>query len=258
VKSYLARLYKYFSKADKKIDINTIQKKALPQHIAIIMDGNGRWAKKRGLPRTIGHRAGVESLKKIVEACGEIGIKYLTVYAFSTENWKRPKEEVDTLMNLLVEYIEKELDTLDKNGVCIKPIGNLLELPENAKHQIYKAIEKTKNNHKLYLQIALNYGGRRELVHAIQGIVRDVSDGKLNRELIDEQVVSQYLYTAGIPDPDLIIRPSGEMRVSNFLLWQLAYAELWVTNVLWPDFRSEHLLQAIFEYQQRQRRFGAL
>lgn len=222
------------------------------------MDGNGRWAKKRGLPRTIGHRAGVESLKKIVEACGEIGIKYLTVYAFSTENWKRPKEEVDTLMNLLVEYIEKELDTLDKNGVCIKPIGNLLELPENAKHQIYKAIEKTKNNHKLYLQIALNYGGRRELVHAIQGIVRDVSDGKLNRELIDEQVVSQYLYTAGIPDPDLIIRPSGEMRVSNFLLWQLAYAELWVTNVLWPDFRSEHLLQAIFEYQQRQRRFGAL
>ena len=258
MKSYLARLYKYFSKADKKIDINTIQKKALPQHIAIIMDGNGRWAKKRGLPRTIGHRAGVESLKKIVEACGEIGIKYLTVYAFSTENWKRPKEEVDTLMNLLVEYIEKELDTLDKNGVCIKPIGNLLELPENAKHQIYKAIEKTKNNHKLYLQIALNYGGRRELVHAIQGIVRDVSDGKLNRELIDEQVVSQYLYTAGIPDPDLIIRPSGEMRVSNFLLWQLAYAELWVTNVLWPDFRSEHLLQAIFEYQQRQRRFGAL
>jgi undecaprenyl diphosphate synthase len=258
VKSYLARLYKYFSKADKKIDINTIQKKALPQHIAIIMDGNGRWAKKRGLPRTIGHRAGVESLKKIVEACGEIGIKYLTVYAFSTENWKRPKEEVDTLMNLLVEYIEKELDTLDKNGVCIKPIGNLLELPENAKYQIYKAIEKTKNNHKLYLQIALNYGGRRELVHAIQGIVRDVSDGKLNRELIDEQVVSQYLYTAGIPDPDLIIRPSGEMRVSNFLLWQLAYAELWVTNVLWPDFRSEHLLQAIFEYQQRQRRFGAL
>ncbi|QNB45736.1 isoprenyl transferase [Thermanaerosceptrum fracticalcis] len=256
--SYLARLYKYFSKTDKKIDINALQTKTLPQHIAIIMDGNGRWAKKRGLPRTIGHRAGVESLKKIVEACGEIGIKYLTVYAFSTENWKRPKEEVDTLMNLLVEYIEKELDTLDKNGVCIKPIGNLLELPENAKHQIYKAIEKTKNNHKLYLQIALNYGGRRELVHAIQGIVRDVSDGKLSRELIDEQVVSQYLYTAGIPDPDLIIRPSGEMRVSNFLLWQLAYAELWVTNVLWPDFRPEHLLQAIFEYQQRQRRFGAL
>lgn len=256
--SYLTRLSKYFSKTDKKIDINDLQTKALPQHIAIIMDGNGRWAKKRGLPRTIGHRAGVESLKKIVEACGEIGIKYLTVYAFSTENWKRPKEEVDTLMNLLVEYIEKELETLQRNGVCIKPIGNISELPENARNQIYKSIEKTKNNNKLYLQIALNYGGRRELVHAIQGIVRDVSDGKLSRELIDEQVVSQYLYTAGIPDPDLIIRPSGEMRVSNFLLWQLAYAELWVTNVLWPDFEPEHLFQAIFDYQQRQRRFGAL
>lgn len=247
----------FFSR-NKTIEKNTILKKALPRHIAIIMDGNGRWAQNRGLPRVAGHRAGVESLKHIIEFCSEINISYLTVYAFSTENWKRPKEEINTLMNLIIEYIERELDVLDKNGVKINPIGILEELPHNTLRCIEKASKKTKDNNKLVLNVALNYGGRAEITQAVKSICQKVTDGEYNIEDINENLISSFLFTPNMPDPDLMIRPSGEMRLSNFLLWQLAYSELWVTNVLWPDFTPQHLINAIYDFQNRDRRFGGI
>ncbi|MCG0277245.1 MAG: isoprenyl transferase [Thermanaeromonas sp.] len=230
----------------------------LPRHLAIIMDGNGRWAVKRGLPRVVGHRAGVETLREIVKACLEWGIEILTVYAFSTENWKRPREEVDTLMELLVEYLQKEADELHRQGVKIGAIGRLYELPEKAQRELMRAKELTARNRKLLLNLALNYGGRAELVDACCAVVRDVLRGKLRVEDIDERVLNSYLYTAGLPDPDLLIRTAGEMRFSNFLLWQSAYTELWVTPVLWPDFRREDLLAALHDYARRERRFGGI
>lgn len=238
--------------------LSQIKSHSVPVHIGIIMDGNGRWAKKRGLPRTAGHRAGMESLKRAVKACTEAGVKYLTVYAFSTENWKRPQDEVDALMNLLVEYINKELTELGANGVRVKAIGKLSGLPESAQRQVAKAEVNTAGNSKLFLQIALNYGGRRELTEAVQEICRQAATGELNRGDINEELISNYLYTAGLPDPDLIIRPSGELRLSNFLIWQSAYAEFVVTDILWPDFTAGDLYRAIYEYQQRHRRFGGL
>jgi undecaprenyl diphosphate synthase len=222
------------------------------------MDGNGRWAQKKGLPRAAGHRAGMETLKRVVESAINIGITHLTVYAFSTENWKRPQEEIDALMNLLVEYVEKELQQLKKNGVKVKTLGSLEQLPAGARRQIEKAIAETNNNSKLNLQIALNYGGRKEIVDAVRILCQDVKEGKVEPENINEAMFSNYLYTAGMPDPDLIIRPSGEMRLSNFLLWQSAYAEYWTTPVLWPDFSERDLFQAIRDYQGRQRRYGGL
>jgi len=230
----------------------------LPRHLAIIMDGNGRWALKRGLPRVVGHRAGVETLREIVKACLEWGIEILTVYAFSTENWKRPQEEVETLMELLVEYLQKETDELNRQGVKIGAIGRLYELPEKAQRELMRARELTAKNQKLLLNLALNYGGRAELVDACCAVVRDVLRGKLKVDDIDEGVLSSYLYTAGLPDPDLLIRTAGEMRFSNFLLWQSAYTELWITPVLWPDFRREDLLAALHDYARRERRFGGL
>lgn len=226
----------------------------LPRHIAIIMDGNGRWANKRGLPRPAGHRAGVESLRDVVRACTSLGIEYLTVYAFSTENWKRPDEEVNVLMNLLVEYLRKELEELNKNGVVVKAIGRIDGLPQNAQQELLKAQENTKNNKGLVLNLALNYGGRVEIIDAINKLLQ------LEQHIdnIDENEFSKYLYTAGQPDADLVIRPSGELRISNFLLWQSAYAEFWFTDCLWPDFRRQHLYQAIISYQKRNRRFGGL
>ncbi|HHY60974.1 MAG TPA: isoprenyl transferase [Clostridia bacterium] len=230
----------------------------LPRHIAIIMDGNGRWAQKRNMPRAAGHRQGVESLKRIVEACLELGIEILTVYAFSTENWKRPKEEVDILMNLLVEYLQKEIANLEQQGVRICPIGEISKLPATAVRELEEAQERTKHNHRLILNVALNYGGRAEIARAVKEIAQLVREGKISPEDITEDTISDHLTTRGMPDPDLLIRPSGEYRISNFLLWQIAYTEFWFTDTLWPDFSKEDLLEAIRAYQKRERRFGGL
>lgn len=230
----------------------------LPGHVAIIMDGNGRWANRRGLPRVFGHRAGVESLRDIVKACSELKIKVLTVYAFSTENWKRPQEEVNVLMDLLVEYLNNEIEELCENGVKINPVGRLNDLPLPAVKALRIASERSLSNQGLVLNIAVNYGGRTEILDAVRAIAVKVKDGSLNVEQVDGNVISSHLYTAGQPDPDLLIRPAGDFRISNFLLWQLAYTEFWLTNVLWPDFRRVHLLEAIVEYQRRERRFGGL
>ncbi len=230
----------------------------LPNHIAIIMDGNGRWAKKRGLPRTAGHRAGVEALRETIKTCSDIGIKVLTLYAFSTENWKRPKNEVEALMNLLVEYLNKEIKELHKNNVKINTIGDIRDLPDKPQKAVLDAIQLTKNNSGLIVNIALNYGGRDELIYAIKNIVEDSQRGKIKSKDIDEDTIKGYLYTSQLTDPDLLIRPSGELRLSNFLLWQIAYTEFWFTHVLWPDFRKEHLFQGIISYQNRDRRYGGI
>ena len=230
----------------------------LPFHIGIIMDGNGRWAQKRGLPRTAGHKMGIEALKKIVSFSGETGIKYLTVYAFSTENWKRPQEEVSVLMSLIIEYIKRELNVLHKNGVKINPIGEFKKLPEKTVKEIEKAAELTKNNDKLTLNVALNYGSRAEITSGVKRIGEKILKGELSPDDINEKLISEYLYTCNQPDPDLIIRPSGEKRLSNFLMWQGAYSELWFSDVLWPDFSESHLLEAIKDYAGRDRRFGAV
>jgi len=232
--------------------------KRVPGHIAIIMDGNGRWATRRGLPRSAGHRAGVESLRDIVEICTELGVQVLTVYAFSTENWKRPQEEINVLMDLLVEYMNKEIDELCRNGVRINPIGRLEELPSSALEALSMARERSRQNKGLILNLALNYGGRMEITEAVRSIARDVEKGLVKAAEINEQTLSARLYTAGQPDPDLLIRPSGDFRVSNFLLWQLAYTEFWHTPVMWPDFRRVHLLRALVDFQRRERRFGGL
>ncbi len=227
-----------------------------PRHIAIIMDGNGRWAKQRGLPRLEGHRAGAESVRAIVRACGELGIEYLTLYAFSSENWRRPKAEVTALMHLLEFYLQREVTELDKNNVRLAAIGRLHELPEGAQRQLQKSIEALRKNTGLTLVLALSYGGRAEIVDAVRSIARDVKTGALNIADINEETISHRLYTRDIPDPDLLIRTSGEMRISNFLLWQISYAEIHVTDTLWPDFRKPQLQAALDDYAKRQRRFG--
>lgn len=226
----------------------------IPAHIAIIMDGNGRWAKARGLPRLEGHRVGTEALRKVIRACVEFGVKYLTIYAFSTENWARPKEEVLGLMALLESVVTNELAELDSEGVRIQHIGRMERMPEGLRKKVIAAINKTKNNDTLILTIAWNYGGRDEIVYAIQNIVKE----GLKPEEIDEKVISQHLFINSIPDPDLLIRTSGEYRTSNFLIWQAAYSEWIITPVLWPDFGKEELRKAIIEFGQRDRRFGKI
>lgn len=228
----------------------------LPLHIAIIMDGNRRWAEQRGLPAAEGHRAGAESLRDIVRFCGELGIPYLTVYAFSTENWKRPEDEVQALMHLLVEYLAREVDELDANGVRVRAIGRLEELPGAARLALAVAEERTAGNGHLTLTLALNYGGRAELVDAARRLAAEAVAGRLDPQAIDEETLARCLYAGDVPDPDLLIRPAGEFRVSNFLLWQIAYTEFWVTPVLWPDFRRRHLTEGLLDYQRRERRFG--
>lgn len=230
----------------------------IPHHIAIIMDGNGRWAKKRLMPRNMGHRAGMTSLKQIVQACDNAGVKVLTVYAFSTENWKRPADEVDYLMKLLVEFMHKELAELHEKGVRINMLGSPDTLPQDCQTEIESAQKITRDNQGLIFNIALNYGSRREIVDAVIGISRDLATGKLEMKDVSEEAFSSYLYTRGLPDPDLLIRTAGEMRISNFLLWQIAYAEIWVSESLWPDFTREDLYHAIYDYQRRERRFGGL
>jgi len=239
--------------------MNKQKVKKLPEHIAIIMDGNGRWAKLRELPRSFGHKAGVEALKEIVRYCSDIGINILTVFAFSTENWTRPAEEVDYLINiLLVEFLKKEIDELYKNNVKIKILGDIDSLSYSTKTHIYKAINMTNNNTGLQFNIALNYGGRNEIIDAVKAISKKILSGEIKEKDIDEKMLSNYLYTAGDKDPDLIIRTSGEKRISNFLIWQGAYSELYFSDVLWPDFRKVNLIEAIDEYGQRNRRFGGI
>jgi undecaprenyl diphosphate synthase len=230
----------------------------LPAHVAIIMDGNGRWAKQRHLPRVQGHRIGAESVRAIIRAAGEIGIKYLTLYAFSVENWNRPKDEVDTLMKYLAHYLKSELPELNRNNVQLETIGQIHRLPEFVQKQFKKTQEALSKNNGLTLILALSYGGRTEIVEATRSIAAKVKNGELEAAEITEQVVADHLYTRKWPDPDVLIRTSGEMRVSNFLLWQISYAELVVTQTLWPDFRKPQFYAALVEYNRRHRRFGGL
>ena len=233
-------------------------KASLPRHVAIIMDGNGRWAKERHLPRIEGHRAGAESARTIIRTAGELGIKYLTLYAFSVENWNRPKEEIDALMKYLLHYLKTETPELNKNNVRLEVIGQVYRLPENVQESLRRSIAILSKNNGLTLVMALSYGGRTEIVEAVRGIAEKVKAGALDPADITEQVFSQHLYTRNVPDPDLLIRTSGEMRVSNFLLWQISYAELVITPTLWPDFRRLQFFQALEEYTRRHRRFGGL
>lgn len=237
----------------------TIDVNKLPRHIAIIMDGNGRWAQKRFMPRFLGHRSGMEALRQIVSECRSLGIEYLTVYAFSTENWKRPENEVSYLMNLLVEYIGKELDELHQKGIKIRTAGDISILPQICQTEIQHSCEVTKNNQEMILNIAINYGSRHEIINAVKSIVSDFQSGNLkDLDAINEEYFADHLYTRGLPDPDLVIRTAGEKRISNFLLWQLAYAEFYVTDVLWPDFNRQELHKAIADYQTRVRKYGGL
>lgn len=226
-------------------------KKPLPRHIAIIMDGNGRWAKKRGFPRILGHRKGAESVREAVKTCGELGIKVLTLYTFSTENWSRPKNEISALMNLLSKLLKKETESLNKNNVLLRVSGKIQMLPEKVQKELKTAIDKLKNNTGLILNLALNYGARQEILDAVNQILNS------GIKSVDEATFKNYLYTASLPDPDLLIRTSGEYRISNFLLYQIAYSELYITPILWPDFRKLELYQAIQDYQKRERRFGS-
>lgn len=230
----------------------------IPVHVAIIMDGNGRWAKKRGLPRFVGHHSGMKNVKRITLEANALGVKVLSLYAFSTENWKRPKEEVDFLMKLPQEFFPLEIDELIRNNVQIRMTGWKNGLPSDTLDAIEQAIDLTKDNTGLILNFALNYGGRKELLFGVNRMIQDVSQGKLNADEIDEDTMSNYMLTAGLPDPDLLIRTSGELRLSNFLLWQLAYSELWFTDAFWPEFTEEHFRQAVAEYQRRIRRYGGL
>ena len=228
----------------------------LPKHIAVIMDGNGRWAKKKGARRIFGHRNAVQAVRDVTECCGELGVKYLTLYAFSTENWSRPKEEVEGLMELLVNTLKQEIGTLMENQVKLKTIGDTSHLPGNCQKNLDWAINETKNNSGLTLILALSYSDRWEIIEATKKLATDVKEGKLEISAINEGTFANYLKTSGIPDPELLIRTSGELRISNFLLWQIAYTELFITPTLWPDFTKEHLYEAIWSYQQRERRFG--
>jgi len=230
----------------------------LPQHVAIIMDGNGRWARQRHLPRVEGHRQGAESARTIIRAAGELGIKYLTLYAFSTENWNRPKDEVDTLMKYLLQYLKRETPELNKSNVRLQVIGQIWRLPENVQEQIRKSIAALDRNNGLTLILALSYSGRSELVDAVRAIAAKAREGRLDPSEINERVIAEHLHTRHWPDPDLLIRTSGEMRISNFLLWQISYAEFVITPTLWPDFRKPQLIAALEEYARRHRRFGGI
>ena len=236
--------------------IESINKDNLPKHLAIIMDGNGRWAKQKGLLRTLGHESGTKSVKNTVETCAKLGIENLTLYAFSTENWNRPKLEVDTLMKLLVRSLKKELKTLQKNNIQLNSIGNLSKLPESILKELNDVIDKTKDNTRMTLTLALSYGSREELLNVVKNISYKVKNNIISIDTIDESIINQHLYTHNLPDVDLLIRTSGEHRISNFMLWQIAYAELFFTDVLWPDFTDENLYEAIISYQKRERRFG--
>jgi len=249
-------LSKKKSASDEKLQQELKKSGEIPKHIAIIMDGNGRWAKKRGLPRVAGHKRGVDTVKDIVEACAEIGVKYLTLYTFSTENWKRPKEEVSTLMRLLLNSLKDRVDELCENDIKLTTIGDTDALPYEVQKQLKADIERTKNNKKMVLNLALSYSGRWEILEAVKKISRAVEKGDIKADEINEQLFSKFLTTKDLPDPDLVIRTSGEFRVSNFLLWQIAYSEFVITEIYWPDFNRHHLYESIRAFQKRERRFG--
>jgi undecaprenyl diphosphate synthase len=236
--------------------LNKIDTTNLPKHLSIIMDGNGRWAKQKGLLRAMGHENGTKSVKATIEACAKLGIEFLTLYAFSSENWNRPKLEVETLMKLLVNSLKKELQTLKDNNIKLNAIGNLEKLPKSAQKELLDVIEATKDNSRMTLTLALSYGSREEIVNAVRNISHKVKNNIISIDTIDDSIINEHLYTQNLPDVDLLIRTSGEHRISNFLLWQIAYAELYFTDVLWPDFKEHHLYEAIISYQKRERRFG--
>lgn len=236
--------------------LDSIDQSNLPKHLAIIMDGNGRWAKQQGFLRAFGHENGTKSVKKTITTCAKLGIEYLTLYAFSTENWNRPKLEVEALMKILINSLKKELVTLQENNIRLNAIGNLEKLPKSAQKELLDVIEKTKNNSRLTLTLALSYGSREELVNVVRVISDKVKNNIISIDSIDDSIINEHLYTQNLPDVDLLIRTSGEHRISNFLLWQIAYAELYFTNVLWPDFKDQDLYEAIISYQKRERRFG--
>lgn len=244
------------SSSDERTQIELKKSGEIPTHIAIIMDGNGRWAKKRGLPRAAGHTRGVESVRDIVKACSQLGVRHLTLYTFSTENWRRPRDEVSMLMRLLLKSLRDETDELNQNDIKITMIGDLNLMPKEVQKELKDASEKTKNNKKMVLNLALSYSGRAEVLLAIKSIINSVKISDLNPEDINESIFSEHLMTKNMPDPDLVIRTSGEFRVSNFLLWQIAYSEFYISNVLWPDFRRNDLYDAIISFQKRERRFG--
>ena len=233
-----------------------INKATLPQHLAIIMDGNGRWAKQKGLLRALGHESGTKSVRVTVESCAKLGIKNLTLYAFSTENWNRPKLEVDLLMKLLISSLKKEIRTLQENNIKLNAIGNLTNLPKSVQKELQEVIQKTTENTRMTLTLALSYGARDEIINAVKIISEKVKNNIISTDAIDESIINQHLYTHNLPDVDLVIRTSGEHRISNFLLWQIAYAEFYFTDVLWPDFTENNLYEAIISYQKRERRFG--
>lgn len=228
----------------------------LPQHVAVIMDGNGRWAKQRGLPRIEGHRRGANALKEMLRYCKDLGIKTLTAYAFSTENWGRPPGEVNFLMGLFERLLQKELKEMEKEKVCINFIGDLTPLPASLQQEMHRSMERTKHNQGVFFNVAINYGSRHEMINAFKAIAQKVQQGELSPDSINDQTISQHLYTSASPDPDLLIRTSGEMRLSNFMLWQLAYTEIYVTDTFWPDFDDKQFEQAILSFQERDRRFG--
>jgi undecaprenyl diphosphate synthase len=236
--------------------IENIETNNLPKHLAIIMDGNGRWAKQQGLLRAFGHESGTKSVKTIIKTCAKLGIDNLTLYAFSTENWNRPKLEVDTLMKILIKSLKKELPTLLESNIKLNTIGNIEKLPQSAQKELLEVIDKTKNNNHMTLTLALSYGSREEIVNAVKNICNKVKNNTISIDSIDDSIINEHLYTQNLPDVDLLIRTSGEHRISNFLLWQIAYAELYFTDVLWPDFKEQDLYEAIISYQKRERRFG--
>jgi undecaprenyl diphosphate synthase len=238
--------------------LDKLDLKRLPQHLAVIMDGNGRWAEKRHLPRIAGHRAGVKAAREVIESCARLKLPYLTLYAFSLENWRRPQAEVDFLMRLLREYLKRELPSIHKNNIRLLVIGRSEQLPEGVRKDIENGMRLTARNTGMKLVVALNYGGRAELVDAFNAMLDQIRSNGLSAFHADEQTISEHLYTSGLPDPDLLIRTSGEMRVSNFLLWQIAYAEIYVTETLWPDFSRARLLEALVDFQKRERRYGGL
>lgn len=243
-------------KKDKAVQDKLKADGEIPKHIAVIMDGNGRWAKSRNQSRIFGHRQGVSSVRDIVECCGQIGVKYLTLYTFSTENWKRPKSEVSILMKLLIKALKDETDRLHENNVRLNAIGDLSTLPEKVRTELTDAMEKTKDNKLMTLTLAISYSGRWDILNAVKNISSDIKKSKINPEQINEKLFSEYLTTNILPDPDLLVRTGSEFRISNFLLWELAYTEIYIDKVFWPEFRREHLYEAIREYQKRERRFG--
>lgn len=249
-------MVKFQKDLDKKEQDSLKKSGNIPSHIAIIMDGNGRWARKRGLPRVAGHQQGVETVRGIVKACVGLGVKYLTLYTFSTENWKRPKDEVSTLMRLIVKSLHKETDELHSNNIRLTTIGNTVSLPLIVQTELEEATRKTSANTKMTLNLALSYSGRWEIVDAVRKIAQLVKEEKITTSDIDEALISEHLTTSGLPDPDLVIRSGGEFRISNFLLWQVAYSEFYITETLWPEFSKAHLYEAIRDFQSRERRFG--